>query len=399
MTVAYDFAVIGAGAAGASAAYALSRHGSVVVIEQEPQPAYHSTGRSAAVRSDAYGPRTWQILTTASTRFFASPPPGFSDHSVEKPLGALYLGTPAEEDALRSQARDLERRSVAAVLIGPEEARRLSPVVNMDGFSLALHEPGCVSLDAGAILHGFLRLARANGTEVMLGVEVRRLSRQGGAWRIESSRGPIEAATIINAAGAWVDEIATRAGLPRRGVRPLRRTAITFAPPAGSDFTRWPMTFDMAETWYFKPEGQHIMASPADLIPTEPCDAQPDEMDIAVAIDRVETATTMKVGRLTGKWAGLRTFAPDHQAVIGPDPAEPSFVWYAGQGGNGVMGAPAGGELCAALATGGAIPVELVRLGLTAEMVSPARLPAASTPRGSSGTGWPARGRSDYFKG
>ena len=372
----FDFAIIGAGAAGASAAYALSRHGRVIVIEQEPQPGYHSTGRSAAVRSDAYGPGTWQILTTASARFLASPPPGFSDRSVEKPLGALYLGTPDDEEALRAQARDLERRGVVAALITPEEARRLSPVVSIDGFSLALHEPGCVSLDAAAILHGFLRLARMNGAVVRLGAEVRRLSRQGGAWRIEAGSEAVEAAVVVNAAGAWADEIAARAGLPRRGLSPLRRTAITFAPPAGSDFARWPMTFDMAETWYFKPEGQHIMASPADLVPTEPCDAQPEEMDVAVAIDRIETATTLKVGRLTGRWAGLRTFAPDHQAVIGPDPIEPSFVWYAGQGGNGVMGAPAGGALCAALAIGAAVPAELLRLGLTAAMISPARLRA-----------------------
>lgn len=373
----FDFLVIGGGIAGASAAHALSKSGKVGLLEQEGQPGYHSTARSAAVHSSAYGPITWQIISTASRAFFEAPPPGFCDGPLTKPLGALYLAQPHEEQGLRAQATDLARRGVACDLIASAEAARLSPAVRMDPFSLGLHEPGCVDLDASAILQGFLRLARANGAEVMVKAPAHRIVRRAGVWHVEAGGETFEAPILVNAAGGWAAEIAARAGLPRRGIAPLRRTAITFAPPAGADAGRWPMTFDVAETWYFKPEGGNIMMSPADAIPMEPGDAQPEEFDIAVAIDRIETATTMKVGRLVGRWAGMRTFAPDHEAVIGPDPLEPGFVWYAGQGGNGVMAAPAGGELCAALATGGAMPPALSALDLTAAMVSPARLAPA----------------------
>lgn len=369
----FDFVVIGAGAAGASAAFALSRHGSVALIEMERQPGYHSTGRSAAIHSCAYGPRTWQMITSASRDFFMHPPAGFSDTPLTRPLGALYLAAPHEEAQLRAEAEDLARRRVPCELMSAADAARLAPAVRMQPFSLALLEPGCVDLDANAILQGYLRSARAQGAEILLDAEALSLSRRSGAWVVETRNGSLEAATIVNAAGAWVDVVAERAGLARRGVLPFRRTAITFA-PTGYDCSRWPMTFDVAETWYLKPEQGRLMMSPADLIAAEPGDAQPEEIDIAVAIDRLETVTVLKVDRLTSRWAGLRVLAPDHEAVIGPDPDEPSFIWYAGQGGNGVMGSPAGGEICAALAVGAGLPRHVVEMGLNEAMISPARL-------------------------
>jgi D-arginine dehydrogenase len=375
----FDFLVIGGGIAGASAAFFLARHGKVGLIEQERQPGYHSTARSAAVHSAAYGPRSWQIITSASRGFLIDPPPGFCEAPLTKPLGALYLAAAHEEEGLRGQAADLAQRGVECHLISPQEAARLSPAVLMEPFTLGLYEPGCVDLDANALLHGFLRGARHNGAvfELIVSFEALQMQRSGGAWMVNAGNQIIEAAVIVNAAGAWADTVAARAGLMRRGVRPLRRTAITFDPPAGQDASRWPMTFDVAETWYFKPEGRRIMMSPADLLPTEPCDAQPEEIDVAVAIDRIETATNLKVGRLASRWAGLRTFAPDHEAVIGPEDQEPSFVWYAGQGGNGVMGSAAGGETCAALAVGERLPKSCANLGLELDMITPARLEVA----------------------
>ncbi len=374
MTKTFDFLVIGGGAAGASAAYALSSHGRVALLEQERQPGFHSTSRSAAVLSEAYGPRTWQIIAAASRRFYEAPPDGFTEHTLTKPLGSLFLGRAKDEASLAAQDADLRSRGIASELISPDEAYRRSPMVRPDGFTLALFEPNSVSLDASALLQGFLKLARRNGVEVITGAPVVKLSRRGSIWYAETNAGTFEASIVINAAGAWADDIAHRAGLSRRNVKPFRRTAITFDPPQGADAKRWPMTFDMDETWYFKPEGHHIMASPADLIPAEPGDAQPEELDIAIAVDRIETATTLKVGRIASRWAGLRTFAPDHEAVIGPDPDEKSFIWYAGQGGNGVMASAAGGEIAAAAALGQPMPERLVALGLTAIMVSPARL-------------------------
>lgn len=372
----FDFIVVGGGAAGASAAYFLSQHGKVAVLEQEAQPGYHSTGRSAAVLSSAYGHGSWQSLTTASLTFFEAPPDGFSDTPLTRPLGALYLAQPHEEAALRAQAHDLARRKVGHAVVTTDEAAKLSPCVRMEPFSLGLYEPGCVDLDAAAILQGFLRRARARGAELIVNAEARAIRRQAGIWYVETGKDTYAAPLLVNAAGGWVDEIAARAGLPRRGVVPHRRTAITFAPPPGHDVRRWLMTFDLAETWYFKPEGGNVMMSPADAIAMPPGDAQPEEFDIAVAIDRIETVTTMTVGRPLSRWAGQRTFAADHEAVIGPDPLEPSFIWYAGQGGNGVMACPAAAELCAALSVGQPVPARLAALGITAGQISPARLTA-----------------------
>ncbi|MEZ5923068.1 MAG: FAD-dependent oxidoreductase [Hyphomicrobiaceae bacterium] len=370
----FDFLVIGAGAAGASAAYALSAHGRVALLEQEAQAGYHSTSRSAAVLSEAYGPKTWQIIAAASRSFYESPPDGFADHPLTRPLGSLFLGRAKDEAGLRDQAAQLKSRGIASEVMSPDAALRLSPAVRPDGYTLALFEAGSVSLDAGATLQGFLRLARRNRAETFFRAAVTAISRRGAVWHVETTKDSFEAPVIINAAGAWADGVAHLAGVGRRGVQPFRRTAITFDPPQGSDAKRWPMTFDMDETWYFKPEGRHIMASPADLIATEPGDAQPEELDVAVAVDRIETATTLKVGRLASRWAGLRTFAPDHEAVIGPDPSETSFIWYAGQGGNGVMASAAGGELAAAAAVGLPMPARLEALGLAWDMVSPRRL-------------------------
>ncbi|MGC1577258.1 MAG: FAD-dependent oxidoreductase [Beijerinckiaceae bacterium] len=374
MARSFDFMVVGGGIAGASAAAALSRHGRVALLEKESQPGFHSTGRSAAVLSCAYGPRSWQIRSTASASFYAEPPEGFTDAALTRPLGALYLAAAHEEEGLKAQAADLATRGVACELISAEAARQMVPVVHIEKFTLGLHEPGCVDLDTNALLHGYLRQARRNGAETFLGTEVESLARSSRVWRAATRNETIEAPILINAAGAWADEVAARAGLPRRGLEPLRRTAITVAPPAEHDARKWPMTFDLAETWYFKPEGRHIMMSPADLVPTEACDAQPDAYDIAVAIDRIESVTSMKVDRPNSRWAGLRTFAPDHEAVIGPDPEEPSFIWYAGQGGNGVMASQAAGEVCAALALDQDMPGPVARLGLTKDMIAPSRL-------------------------
>jgi D-arginine dehydrogenase len=381
MARSFDFIVVGGGIAGASAAHALSRHGRVALLEKESQPGFHSTSRSAAVLSCAYGPRSWQILTTASAGFYAEPPEGFSDAALTRPLGALYLATVQEEEGLRFQAADLAKRGVACELISAEAASLLVPVVHMERFTLGLHEPGCVDLDTNALLQGYLRQARRNGAEAFIDIEAASITRSSGVWQVAARQETIEAPILINAAGAWADELAARAGLPRRGLMPLRRTAITFAAPSKYDALRWPMTFDLAETWYFKPEGRHVMMSPADLVPSEPCDAQPDAYDIAVAIDRIESVTSMKVNRPNSRWAGLRTFAADHEAVIGPDPQEPSFIWYAGQGGNGVMASEAAGEVCAALALGEDLPHAVARLGLTKDMIAPYRLEPISLAR------------------
>ncbi|MCC6470504.1 MAG: FAD-binding oxidoreductase [Alphaproteobacteria bacterium] len=381
MAEAFDFIVIGAGAAGVSVAGELSLKGRVALVERESAPAYHSTSRSAAVLAENYGPVGWQRLSTASRPFFENPPAGFAEHPLLRPLGALFLATEAEAPALEESARELARRGVPHRLLPAREAGALSPTVRREPFALALHEPGCADIDAAALVQGYVRLVRRNGASVVLDAEVRSIERRGGTWRVEAGKAMLAAPILVNAAGAWADDIAALAGLPRRGVTPYRRTAITFDPPEGADTRSWPMTFDMAETWYFKPEAGRIMVSPVDKTPSPPCDCRPEDYDVAVAVDRIEQATTMQVRRIHSCWAGLRTFAPDEQPVIGPDPADPGFVWLAGQGGNGVMAAPAAARLAAALATGAGVPAALARLGVGVAATSPGRLPPQPSER------------------
>jgi D-arginine dehydrogenase len=373
----FDVIVIGGGAAGASVACELSRRGRVALLEQESAPGYHSTGRSAAVIAENYGPRVWQILTTASRPFFEDPPDGFTEHALLRPRGALFLAAAAEEPALRESAAELARRGVPHALMPAAEALSLCPVLRVEPYTIALYEPGCADIDANALLQGYLRLARRNDAEIRMGAEVAAIRRRHGLWQIECGGAVLEAPILVNAAGAWADRIAALAGLHPRGIVPYRRTAIVFAPPAGCDIASWPMTFDAAETWYFKPEGGRIMVSPVDKTPSAPCDCQPEELDIALAAERIEQATTLKVRRIEHRWAGLRSFSADEAPVIGPDPAEPSFVWYAGQGGNGVMAAPAAAQLAAALALGEGVPAALVRLGIGAALTTPGRLAGA----------------------
>ncbi|HTU54315.1 MAG TPA: FAD-dependent oxidoreductase [Acetobacteraceae bacterium] len=369
----FDYLVIGGGAAGLSVAYELAKVAAVVLVEREIAPGYHSTGRSAAVIAENYGPLGWRTLVTASRPFFEAPPAGFADHPLLHRIGALYFAGRDDEAGLVESARALEQRNVEYRLLPAGEARALCPVVKADDFSMALLEPGCADIDAHALLQGYLRLARANGLNVLLATEAASLERRGGRWHLATPEMDLTASAVVNTAGAWADEVARRAGLQPKGLLPYRRTAITFDPPAGADVRGWPMTFDVAQNWYFKPEAGRVMASPVDKTATEPCDAAPEEFDVAVAIDRIERATTMSVARVHSKWAGLRTFAPDEQPVIGADPDEPSFFWLAGQGGNGVMGAPAAAELAAAIATGSNLPEFVARCGVDLDAIAPGR--------------------------
>lgn len=368
-----DFIVIGSGIAGASVAYELSAVGAVILLEMEGAPGYHATGRSAAVLSENYGPPLWSRLVTASRAFLDSPPEGFSDVALVAPRGALFLALEEERDALQRQGDELLRRGASVELISAADALRLCPVLKARAFALALYEPDCLDIDTGALMAGYLKGLRARGGRLRVDACAENILRAGGHWTVTTAKGVFEAPLVVNAAGGWVREVAQRAGLPDRNVVPFRRTAVTFDPPGGSDIRRWPMTFDLAETFYFKPEAGRIMVSPVDMAPSEPCDAQADELEVAIAVDRIHSFTTMKVRAIKHKWGGLRSFAPDHEPVIGCDPEEPSFVWLAGQGGNGVMGAAAAARLAASLALGRAVPADLAALGITPEQVSPGR--------------------------
>ena len=340
-----DFIVIGGGIAGLSVAYELSAYGSVIVLEAEGAVGYHSTGRSAAVMSENYGPALWSRLVTASRPFLESPPDGFVEVPLVSPRGALFLALQHEQDALRAQADELARRGASFELMTPDDA----------------------------LMGGYSRALRRRGGQIVTNSPVVRLAVELAGWHVWTDKAEFSAGTVINAAGGWAQQVAKMAGLGYRNVVPFRRTAVTFDPPMGSDIKSWPMTFDVAETFYFKPESGRIMVSPVDMKPSEPCDAQADELETAIAIDRIHTFTTMEVRSISHKWGGLRTFAPDHEPVIGRDPEVDNFIWLAGQGGNGVMAGPAAARLAASLATGSAIPPDIAALGITEESASPGR--------------------------
>lgn len=368
-----DFIVIGGGIAGASVAYELLPHGSVIVLEQESALGYHSTGRSAAVMSENYGPRLWSRLVSATRGFLENPPEGFTDIPLVTDRGALFLAQDHETAQLQAQYDDLIARGARVELMPAADSLRYCEVLRTDKYATAMYEPDCKDVDTNELMMGYQRRIRAAGGMVLTGARVTAISRDANGWRVDTTAGEVQGGTVVNAAGGWVQQIADMAGLGYRNVVPFRRTAVTFDAPAGSNLHHWPMTFDVAETFYFKPEAGKVMVSPVDMARSEPCDAQADEMEVAIAIDRIETFTTMKVARLSHKWGGLRTFAPDHEPVIGADPQDPAFIWLAGQGGNGVMASAASARLAASLAVGNGIPADIAALGITEDAISPAR--------------------------
>ena len=365
------FIVIGAGMAGASAAAFLAEHGPTVVLEAEGQPGYHTTGRSAASYIDTYGHPTVCALTRASRRFFWTPPEGFAEHPLVRPRAVLEIARPDQADAL---ARLLQGADGALRPIEADEVRRLCPILRPEiAWRGALNE-STADIDVDAVLQGFLRLAKARGAALVTGAKVTGLDRTPAGWRITTPAGLFEAEVVVNAAGAWAGQVGRLAGLGDLGLNPMRRTALRLQPTPREGLDDWPFVIDVDETFYFKPDAGGLLLSPADETPSAPCDAQPEELDVACAVDAFEQATTEQVRRVAHRWAGLRTFAPDRIPVAGPDPREPAFFWLAGQGGYGIQTAPALAAATAGLIVAGELPEHLLAEGVTAADVGPERL-------------------------
>ncbi len=371
-----DFVIIGGGIAGAGAGYALANAGkSVLLLERESQPGYHTTGRSAALFSETYGNRPIRALTVASRDFLISPPAGFTDAPILTPRGVLQVGS-ADRAAKLDAAYDEMRKLVPSLQrLTPEQVLAQMPILRPETVTGgALAEPEAMDIDVHALHRGFLRGMTAAGGRIVTDAEVTGIARNDADWQVETSQGNFSAPVLINAAGAWADVMAGIAGVAPVGLQPKRRTAVTFDPPNGADIHGWPMVLDADETFYFKPDAGRILLSPCDETDSDPCDAQPDEMDIAIAVDRLETATTLQVRRLAAKWAGLRSFVADRTIVCGFDPAAPGFFWLAGQGGYGIQTSAAMSRVAGALALGRSLPQDVADLGLTEADLSPARL-------------------------
>ncbi len=370
----FDFAIVGAGIAGVSAAYHLAPHARVIVLEREQVAAYHTTGRSAALHSETYGSAEIRAITVASGRFYRKPPPGFTDHPLLTPRGALIAGRAEQQAALRKAAAEYARLVPSVRWLDPAETMRRQPLLRAEAAAGGAIFEEAEDMDVAAIHGGFLKGARAAGGVLRLDAEVATLERRNGTWKIGLRDGEsVAAANIVNASGAWADVVAGLAGARPVGLVPKRRTAFTFDAPPGLDLARLPMVIDFDETWYIKPEVGQFLGSPADETPSPPCDAQPEEMDIAVAVERIETATTLQIRRIKNKWAGLRSFVADKNLVVGYDPAVEGLFWLAGQGGYGIQTGESAGRLAASLALGKGMPADIGALGVTEAALSPAR--------------------------
>jgi D-arginine dehydrogenase len=368
-----DCLIVGAGVAGASAAYELSSDRSVVVLEREDRPGYHSTGRSAALFTETYGNAAVRALTTASKPFYTAPPADFASHPLLTPRGTLLIGRSDQLSHLDAACAEAQRVGTVRRL-SLEETRAMVPVLRRDYVAGGVFEPDACDLDVDAIHQGYLRGLRRRGGEVVTRAEVVEIERAGERWVVTTSAGVYAAGTLINAAGAWADVVAGLAGVAPIGLVPKRRTAFIFAPPAGTDAARWPAVIDVDETFYFKPEAGLLLGSPANEDPVEPHDVQAEELDVAYAVDRIERATTLAIPRVQRKWAGLRSFVADKTPVNGFAPDAPGFYWLAGQGGYGIQTAPAMARLCAAEVRRENTPSDLQAAGVSAVALAPARL-------------------------
>ena len=376
--------IIGAGIAGASLAWRLARAGRpVVLIEREPQPGMHSTGRSAAMFMESYGPPGVRALTRASRDFYLHPPAGFAEAPLLSPRHALFVATAGQQAALARMQADLAASGTTMVLLNSELLAQAAPALKPSLFQNALLDEQGYDMDVHALLQGFLRGARQAGARLLTGVWPLRAAHDGQRWRVALSDGnELVAHTVVNAAGAWADELAALFGAVPIGLQPRRRSAFTFRVPEGVDIGGWPMVADVDEAWYFKPDAGQLLGSPANADPVPPHDVQPEEFDIALGIHLIQEATSLRIERPTATWAGLRSFVADGDLVIGFDDACPGFFWLAAQGGYGIQSAAGASLLAASLIAGQPLPAELAAHGVEPRVVSPLRLRGATPDSG-----------------
>ena len=372
-----EIVVIGGGIAGVSAAYYLATSGvaaRITLVEAEATLAFHTTGRSAALLIENYGAGPIRPLTTASLDFFHNPPDGLVDQPLVEPRGILTMATEAHH--FGQLEAELERGQGAQqdiIEIDVDEAKQLAPHVRVGDDYRFMWEEHAFDIDVAAMHQAYVRGFRAAGGTITTSRRVDAAAQLDNGWQVETSDGPLHADWIVNAAGAWGDLVAESAGVQPVGLQPLKRTAFMVPSPIDNS-AALPAVAEVHHDWYIRPDGVQFMCSPADEIPSEPCDAKADEIDIARTIDALNQHTLLNIRTVTSHWAGLRTFGPDRSMVIGPDPDHPTFVWCVGQGGTGIQTAPGAGRLVADLVSGGAPGAALLDAGVDPAPLSPLRL-------------------------
>lgn len=372
-----DVLIVGGGVAGLSLGAALSGHRRVTVLEGEEAIGHHSSGRSATFSHFGIDNAVVRGLTAASRPFFQRPPDRFSEVPIARMATALFVATEAMLPTLETLEEAMRPLAPCIRAVGEADMRALFPPLRTGpGAVLAgIVDADGLRLDAHALLQGYERTIRSNGGKVLTGERVTSAERQGSSWAVATESGERHSASIlVNASGAWADGLARIAGAAPLGLRPLRRTIIIVDPPERADVAGWPFVKTAVDDFYILPEGVRLAASPVDEVPDDPCDAQPDDYDIALAAWKVEEYTRLKVPRVQHRWAGLRTFAPDRTPVAGFDPSTPGFFWLAGQGGFGLQTAPAMAEAAASLILSTAWPEQLAAIGISSHDLAPERL-------------------------
>jgi D-arginine dehydrogenase len=373
----FDILIFGAGIAGASLAWRLAGQRSVALVERESQPGFHSTGRSAAMFMETYGPPMVRALTRASRGFYERPPEGFHPALIQ-PRGVLYLATHGQEEELAHTRQELSASCPGLVTLDAGTTLAHVPCLRPDVVHGALYDAGAQDMDVHALHQGFLRGFRQKaGTdgELRTAATLTQATHDGQRWTLQFSDGEtLRAKTVVNAAGAWADELAAMFGAQPIGLVPHRRSAFTFKAPEGMDASHWPAVVGVDESYYFKPDAGQLLGSPANADPTVPHDVVPEELDIAMGIHQIESVSTLTIRRPSSTWAGLRSFVPDGEMVIGHDNACPGFFWLAAQGGYGIQSAAGASALADALIRQAALPEELHQQGVDASRLSPARL-------------------------
>ena len=374
----FDIIIIGAGMAGASVAAEVSGGARVLLLEREEQPGYHSTGRSAAAFIPSYGydNPSLRALTNCSLDFLMDPPEIFQTKALLHRRGLLSLCPPGETAAVEQELAHLQEGIPNIVRVDHDDIKRHLPIAKDDYAVAGWYEPDVFDMDVHALHEGYLRTLRQQGGRLVNKVDITALERRAGAWCVETPEASYSAPLLVNAAGAWADEVAGLAGIDGIGLMPLRRTAVLLDPPAGCDVSGWPLVMASDGSFYLKPDAGLILASPADEHPSQACDAQPEELDIAYAVHFAQEALQLEVRSVKHSWAGLRNFVADRTPVIGFAPNSEGFFWLAGQGGHGIQTAPAAARLAASLLLHNEMPADLQRAGFDPGWVSPRRLEA-----------------------